>query len=91
MLINFYASLRKISGQKTVDLAVEAGSNVGQMVEIVLAHYPDMRDKLLDEHGNVGLHAHVMVNGRDAPLLVKGMATVISDNDKIDIFPIGHF
>jgi MoaD family protein len=91
MLINFYASLRKISGQKTVDLDVPAGNTVSQMVEAVLACYPEMREKLLDEHGQVGLHAHVIVNGRVAPLLEKGMDTVLSADDTIDIFPIGHF
>ena len=91
MRINFYASLRIISGQKTVDLDIPAGSTVSQMVEAVLARYPEMRDKLLDEHGHVGLHAHIFVNGRDAPLLGKTMNTEISANDNIDIFPAGHF
>lgn len=91
MHINFYASLRKISGQKTVDLDVPAGSTVAQMIDVLLTQYPEMREKLLDEHGNVGLHAHVMVNGRGTPLLDKGLDTVISADDTIDIFPIGHF
>jgi molybdopterin synthase sulfur carrier subunit len=91
MLINFYASLRKITGQKTVDLDVPAGSTVAQMVDVLLTQYPEMREKLLDEHGKVGLHAHVMVNGRDTPLLDKAIDTVISADDTIDIFPIGHF
>ncbi len=91
MRINFYASLRKISGQKTVDLDVPAGSTIAQMLEVVLTRYPEMREKLLDEYGHVGLHAHVFVNGRDAPLQKKGMDTVISAGSAIDIFPIGHF
>jgi molybdopterin synthase sulfur carrier subunit len=91
MLINFYASLRKISGQKTVDLVVPAGSTVAQMIDVLLTQYPEMREKLLYEHGNVGLHAHVFVNGRDAPLQKKGMDTVISAGSAIDIFPLGHF
>ncbi len=91
MDINFYASLRKITGQKTVNLEVPDGSTVAQMIETVLAHYPDMREKLLDKEGQIGLHAHVIINGRDAPLLKMGMKTVISAGDAIDIFPIGHF
>ena len=91
MRINFYASLRKISGQKTVDLDVPPGCTVAQMVEAVLSRYPEMREKLLDEHGNIGLHAHIMVNGRDAPLLAKALDTEITADDAVDIFPIGHF
>ena len=91
MRVNFYASLRKIAGQKTVELDIPAGSTVAQVVDVVLSHYPDMREKLLDEQGRIGLHAHCIVNGRDAPLLEKGMDTVIFAEDAIDIFPIGHF
>jgi len=91
MQINFYASLRKISGQKTIDLHTPAGCTVSGLLSAVIDQYPAMEGKLLDEHGNLGLHAHVIINGRDAPLLKKAMNTEIMESDKIDIFPIGHF
>ncbi len=91
MRINFYAALRKIAGQKTVELDLPPGSTVRQMIEAVLMQYPTMREKLLDKHGRIGLHAHVFINGRDAPLLEDGIDTSLSATDIIDIFPIGHF
>lgn len=91
MLINFYAALRKIAGKKTVEVELPAGSTVGQMIEVVLARYPEMREKLLEKDGRIGLHAHVIVNGRDAPLLEHKLDTVLSAGDTIDIFPKGHF
>ena len=91
MRINFYAALRKITGQKRVDLGLPPGTTVRQMVEAVLLQYPSMREKLLDENGHIGLHAHVFINGRDAPLLKEGLDTSLSASDIIDIFPIGHF
>lgn len=91
MRINFYAALRKIAGQKSVELDLPPGSTVNQMVEAVLMHFPSMRAKLLDKQGRIGLHAHVFINGRDAPLLEEGLDTPLSSTDTIDIFPIGHF
>lgn len=91
MEINFYASLRKISGQKTIDLRLPAGCTVSGLLDIIIDHYPAMEAKLLDENGNLGLHAHVIINGRDAPLLKYAMNTELMESDKIDIFPIGHF
>jgi len=91
MQINFYASLRKISGQKTIELQMPVGCTVTGLLNAVIDEYPAMEGKLLDEHGNLGLHAHVIVNGRDAPLLKNALNTELLESDKIDIFPIGHF
>lgn len=91
MQINFYASLRKISGQKTIELEIPAGCTVQVLLDLVINQYPEMDGKLLDEHGKLGLHAHVIVNGRDAPLLENAFDTELMESDKIDIFPIGHF
>lgn len=91
MKIDFYAGLRKIAGQKTVDIEMPADTTVGQMIEIVLAHYPEMRERLLDEDGRIGLHAHVIINGRDTPLLEKKLDTILAVDDTISIFPKGHF
>lgn len=91
MKINFYASLRKISGQKTIDLPLPEDCTVYSLITAIIDRYPAMAEKLVDENGNLGLHAHVIVNGRDAPLLERGLNTALMADDIIDIFPIGHF
>lgn len=87
MNINFYATLRQITGQKSVDFALPNGTTVTDLVEMVVTEYPPMRDELLDEEGKLFPHVHVFVNGRDAPYLDEGMETVVTVEDKIDIFP----
>ncbi len=91
MNVNFYASLRKISGQKTVSLDLPNQITARELLDAILARYPQMRDKLVNEDNELGLHAHMIVNGRDIPYLPNTMNTILSPNDKIDIFPIGHF
>lgn len=87
MDIHFYATLRRIAGQKTVKFEVPDGITVEELVDAVVNRFPAMREELLDEQGNLYPHVHVFVNGRDAPYLDGALGTVITDSDKIDIFP----
>ncbi len=87
MKVNFYATLRRITGTKSVDFLIEAGATIGELVEMVVEQYPPMRAELLDEEGQLYGHIHVFINGRDVPLLEKRLDTVLSPEDKIDIFP----
>ena len=87
MKVNFYATLRQIAGQKTVEFDIPPGLTVAQMLELVLERYPSMRAELVDEHGRLYRHVHFFVNGRDAPFLENTTDTVIGPKDKIDIFP----
>ncbi len=87
MHINFYATLRQITGQKTVEFPLPDEVTVRQVVDAVVTRFPPMRDELLDEQGELFGHVHVFVNGRDAPYLDNFMETVIYPGDKVDIFP----
>ncbi len=87
MNINFFATLRQIAGQKTVDFDLPNGTTVRQLAEIVVTRFPSMRKELLDENGNLWPHVHVFVNGRDSPYLENGVKTIIKPTDTINIFP----
>jgi molybdopterin synthase sulfur carrier subunit len=87
MKINFYATLRPIVGQKTVELPLEEGMTVQDVLETIVENYPPMRKELMDESGKLLGHVHLFINGRDAPYLENMMATQIKATDKIDVFP----
>ncbi|MFN2106167.1 MAG: ubiquitin-like small modifier protein 1 [Candidatus Promineifilaceae bacterium] len=87
MKVNFYATLRQIVGQKTVELDLPEGTTAIQLVEAVMEQYPRMRPELVDENGDLHGHIHLFVNGRDAPFLENQLDTVVKPTDKIDIFP----
>ena len=87
MKVNFYATLRQIAGQKTVELDINEGVTVQQVLEAVLERFPKMRDELVDENGNLFGHVHLFVNGRDSRFLEDLVETPIEVGDKIDIFP----
>lgn len=87
MKINFYATLRYIVGQKTVEIQLENGTTVRDLVHRVVAQYPKLGRELIDPGGEIYGHIHLLLNGRDAPYLENGLETVITMQDKIDIFP----
>ncbi|HSF80970.1 MAG TPA: ubiquitin-like small modifier protein 1 [Anaerolineales bacterium] len=87
MKINFYASLRQTVGQKTVNLNIEQGSTIHELVHQIVTAYPALREQLLDQHGQLLGYVHVMINGRDAPYLKAGLDTKVQMTDKVDIFP----
>jgi molybdopterin synthase sulfur carrier subunit len=87
MEVNFYATLREIVGQKTVDIEIPENATVRQLVDTIVECYPLMRDKLLNQENNLWGHVHVFINGRDAPFLDDELCTVIKVEDTISIFP----
>ena len=91
MQVSFYASLRKISETKTVGFQLPEDTTVSSLLEAAIDRYPQMRDKLLDDEGELDRRAHIYINGRNCLLLPKGLETTLSVRDTIDVFPIGHF
>jgi molybdopterin synthase sulfur carrier subunit len=87
MKVNFYATLRRVVGAKTVEFDLPDGSSLQQLLDEILQAYPDLRPELLDANGNLYRHVHIFVNGRDAPFLEQGMETRISSEDVFGIFP----
>jgi len=87
MNVNFYATLRTVSGQKTVEFDLPQGGTVGQLVEAIVQRFPSMRDILLNPQGDLYGHVHVFINGREVPFLEHRMETVILATDTINVFP----
>ena len=87
MKVNFYAGLRDITGQKTVEFDLPGGTTVDGLLAAVVERYPRMRQELLDEDGTLFGHVHVFINGRDAPYLDRKLATALEESDSVDLFP----
>jgi molybdopterin synthase sulfur carrier subunit len=87
MEVNFYATLRPIVGQKTIEFSSPAEMTVRQLIQMLVQRFPLLRNELLDEEGELYRHVHVFVNGRDVPYLEEASQTRISATDKLDIFP----
>ena len=87
MKIDFYATLRDVTGQKTVNIDLPENATIRQLVDEIVTLYPLMRRTLLDEKGDLWGHVHIFINGRDAPFLENALQTVIKSSDTISVFP----
>lgn len=86
MDVHFYATLRLITGKKTIALDLPENVTVREMLETCFTIYPALRKELMNGEELHG-HVHVFVNGRDVPYLENTLETRISAKDKLDIFP----
>ena len=76
--------LRKLTNdQDTVE--VPAGT-IGQAIDGLHAQFPGIRDRLLDEKGDVRRFVNVYVNEEDIRFL-QNKETVVKDGDEISIIP----
>ncbi len=87
MKVNFYATLRAIVGQKTVEIDSFPGMTAMQIVDKVVDAYPALRPELLDHDHHFQNHMKFFINGREAIYLEDKMDTVVHLDDKVDIFP----
>ncbi len=87
MQVSFFATLRQIVGAKTVDFDLSDDTTIGQLIDLIVTRYPDLRRELLDDNGNLYGHVHVFVNGRDVPYLEIRLETILKTDDVISVFP----
>ena len=87
MDVNFYATLRQVTGGKTVGFELPEGATVRALLDAVVERFPTLRGELLDADGGLFPHVHIFVNGRDAPYLKDALRTVIQPADTVDLFP----
>lgn len=86
MRVRVYATLRPIVGGSAVDLDVAPGATVRDVIDAMVARWPDLEEMLL-EAGALSRRAHVFVDGRSARHLPDGERTVIEAEQEVDISP----
>ena len=87
MKVNFYATLRGVVGQKTVEFELPEGATVQNLLAEMIRRFPALKHELQNENGELYSHVHIFVNSRDAPFLENGMDTELKDQDVIGVFP----
>tara|TARA_B100000949_G_C13840121_1_gene268270 strand:- start:119 stop:400 length:282 start_codon:yes stop_codon:yes gene_type:complete len=76
--------LRKLTNNET---SVDAdGMTVGQIVESLESAYPGMRERLIDDNGDLRHFVNIYLNGEDIRY-IDGLKSSVSDNDELSIVP----
>ncbi len=87
MKVSFYATFRSVVGRKEVEVPLPPEGSVQQLLDAVLAAYPDLAPLLLDDRGALSRQVHLFINGRGVIHLPEKMATRLRVSDHVDFFP----
>jgi molybdopterin synthase sulfur carrier subunit len=86
MRVRIFATLRSLVGAKEVEVDVEAGDTVRNMLDKLTAEYPALSKRVLDDEGNLQSSINVFVNGRNIKFL-DGLNSPIQEDDALALFP----
>jgi molybdopterin synthase sulfur carrier subunit len=87
MRVNFYATLRAVVGQKSVELPLAEGTCVQELALEIARRWPALTDQIFDREGEISHQVHFMIGGRNIRWLPQGSATPLFSKDVIDVFP----
>jgi molybdopterin synthase sulfur carrier subunit len=84
VMVRIPTPLRRMTGGK--DKVEVESANLAAMVEDLEGSYPGMKDRLLDEEGELRYFVNIYLNGEDVRFL-DGLATSTKTGDEISIVP----
>ena len=87
MKVKFFATLREITGEKTIEFPLEYGASAQELLDAIITKFPAMEKELLDENGRLYGHVHFFINGRDVQFTEGDLNTEIMPEDEISVFP----
>ena len=76
--------LRQFTGRQ--DAVTVAGATVGEVLNALITHYPDLRRQIFNDEGKVRSFVNVYLNDEDIRYLSKD-ATAAQDGDTISLVP----
>jgi sulfur-carrier protein len=71
---------------KDQDTIETDGGNLAAIVETLEGQFPGMRERLLDDGGEIRRFVNIYVNGEDVRFL-QGLTTDLKDGDEVSIVP----
>jgi molybdopterin synthase sulfur carrier subunit len=86
MQVKLYASLRQAAGTKMMDVDVQPGSTIQDVLLEVTCRFPVIEKNIWKERGELTEFAHVFINGENIRHLA-GLETTLKPDDHVDIFP----
>ena len=76
--------LRKIT--KDLDVVEAGGGDLAAIIADLETNYPGIKDRVVDEAGEIRRFVNVFVNGEDVRFL-DGLTTAVGEGDEISIVP----
>ena len=76
--------LRKLTNE--LEVVQAAGANIGEVINSLDQAFPGLKERIVDDAGNVRRFVNIFVNEEDIRFL-EDIATAVKDQDEISIVP----
>jgi molybdopterin synthase sulfur carrier subunit len=86
MNLKIFGTLRQTVDAKSIEVKVEAGDTVRDVLETLSAEYPVLGERILDNEGNLQASVNIILNGRSIKFL-DGLDSTVQDGDAFAVFP----
>jgi molybdopterin synthase sulfur carrier subunit len=87
MKVKIFSVLREFVGQKEVELQLETGSTILDVLNAIAGEYSKLKPQIFDEDHNMKSSIIVLINGRNIRFL-SNLDTSVNEDDQVAIFPI---
>ena len=84
--VRFYAAFRDVVGGKEAPVDVGDGRTLGDLLQAIIARWPELHEHLLNPDGSFSKRANLFVDGRALRFLPAGLDTPLSEEQEIDCF-----
>ena len=87
MRVHIPSGLRKwTENRDRIDLSMAAGMTVAEAIEVLARQHPGIRDRVLDEQGELRRHVNIFVDGENARF-IGGLAAPVKEDSEMWIHP----
>ncbi len=84
--VKFFATFKQITNKKEIELQLEEGTNISQLIDILIKSYNDLKKEIYDDKNKIKDYIQILKNGRNIKYL-NALNTQLEDADTISIFP----
>lgn len=77
-----FADLREVTGEDRVAVDVAEGATVGEALDALLDGRPALRERVLDDEGNLADHVNLLKNGAEVD-----PDETVTEGDELALFP----
>lgn len=84
--VKFFATFKRITNQKEIELQLEEGTTIAQLMDILIKLYIDLKKEIFDDNSKIKDYIQILKNGRNIKYL-NALNTQLKDADTISIFP----
>jgi len=82
-----FADLRERAGAETVGVAEANAETVGEALDALLVDHDALRERVLDDDGDVVPDVNVLKNGANVADVGEGLDEPVSEGDELALFP----